>query len=103
MFLFKVNRLRSFLIKLPILSLAFLLLCAPIKGEVTDQDLARALEYVASQRIATALQSKDDKKPLSDWELFHKSCEIFRLDAKKALALLESKNPELYKSIKASE
>jgi hypothetical protein len=79
-----------------------LLQCAPTKEEVSDQDLSRVLEYVANQRIATALQTSPDKPTLSDWELFEKSCEIFRLDSKKALQLLSEKNPEMYKSIKAS-
>jgi hypothetical protein len=76
--------------------------CAPTKDDVSDQDLSRVLEYVANQRIASALQTSPDKPTPSDWELFEKSCEIFRLDSKKALLLLSEKNPEMYKSIKAS-
>lgn len=82
--------------------MVFAVQCAPLKKEVTEMDMARVMDYMASRRISTALSVEEGKKPDSDWEIFQNACKVFRLDSDLALQELEKRNSELFQAIQES-
>lgn len=73
--------------------------CAPIKPDVTEQDVQRILERLAQQRVATGLNVKKGQNLPSDFELVEESCRIFRLDCAKVQGFLREDQPAIYREI----
>lgn len=77
-----------------------LISCAPQKSTVSDIELKRLLERIATSRFYHRIHRKAGTPIKTDREIFLEACEIFRLKPELALEKLKKKNPKLYSHLK---
>ncbi len=82
-----------------ILFILILLVCAPIKQEVTDMDVNKVIDRLSSVRLYDSLDPKDKKGSKTDKELFYEICKIMRLKSELVLEKIKNTDEVLYEHI----
>lgn len=88
-------RIYSFLL------LFLLFFCTPQKETVTDLDVKRVLDRLATTRLTDSLDHDPSKKKYSrtDSQIFQDICAVQRLKPDLVLEKIKEKDPNLYKEL----
>lgn len=86
-----------------IVFLLFLSSCAPLKKEVSENDLTKLVERFAFLRFHTRLEIEDIAKIQSDRRIFLDVCRVYRLDPELVLTKLKISYPTLYQRLTPNE
>ncbi len=86
-----------------LLFLVFLSNCAPLKEEVSENDLRKLVERFAYIRFHSRLEVEDIAKIQSDRKIFLDICKVYRLDPELVIEKLKTTHPKLYQRLTPNE